>query len=45
MPGPDFGMNDGCYLRLSYGALPQAIAAEGVGRLVRGLKAILGEVT
>ena len=43
MPGPDFGMTDGCYLRLSYGALPQEKAAEGVGRLVQGLKAILGE--
>lgn len=43
MPGTDFGMTDGCYLRLSYGALPQEKAAEGVGRLVRGLQAIFGE--
>ena len=44
MPGTDFGMKDGCYLRLSYGALPQEKAAEGVGRLVRGLRAILGDI-
>ena len=42
MPGTDFGMTEGCYLRVSYGGLPQALAAEGVGRLVRGLQAILG---
>ncbi len=42
MPGGDFGMTEGCYLRLSYGALPQAKAAEGVGRFVHGLKAMLG---
>ena len=43
MPGTDFGMTDGCTLRLSYGVLPQHAAAEGVGRLVSGLKAIVGE--
>ena len=42
MPGTDFGMTEGCTLRLSYGALPQAVAADGVGRLVRGLQAIVG---
>ncbi len=42
MPGTDFGPGDGCSLRVSYGGLPQATAAEGVGRLVRGLGAILG---
>jgi len=42
LPGTDFGVSDGCSLRVSYGALPQAMAAEGVGRLVRGLKAIIG---
>ncbi len=41
MPGTDFGAA-GCSLRLSYGALSQQAASEGVGRLVRGLKAILG---
>jgi len=42
LPGTDFGITDNCCLRVSYGGLPQAIAAEGVGRLVRGIKAILG---
>jgi aspartate/methionine/tyrosine aminotransferase len=42
LPGTDFGVSDGCSLRVSYGALPQAMAAEGVGRLVRGLRAIIG---
>ncbi len=42
MPGTDFGLTDGCTLRLSYGALPQALAAEGLGRLVCGLQAIVG---
>ena len=42
MPGTDFSVGDDCCLRVSYGGLPQAMAAEGVGRLVRGVKAILG---
>ena len=42
LPGTDFGMTDGCGLRVSYGGLPQATAAEGMGRLVRGLETILG---
>ena len=42
MPGTDFGPADGCCLRVSYGGLPQAMAAEGVGRLVQGLGTILG---
>ncbi len=42
LPGTDFGLTDGCCLRVSYGGLPQQAAADGVGRLVRGLKAILG---
>ena len=42
MPGTDFGLTDECCLRVSYGSLPQAMAAEGVGRLVSGLQAILG---
>ena len=43
LPGTDFGLTDGCCLRVSYGGLPPAMAAEGVGRLVRGLGAILGD--
>jgi aspartate/methionine/tyrosine aminotransferase len=42
IPGTAFGMNEGCTLRVAYGALEKATAAEGVGRLVRGLRAILG---
>lgn len=40
IPGNAFGLNDGCYLRLSYGALQPDTAAEGVRRLVRGLRAL-----
>jgi len=42
IPGDAFGMTDGCYLRVAYGALQKATVAEGVGRLVGGLRAILG---
>ena len=42
VPGSAFGMHDGCYFRVAYGALQKATVAEGVGRLVRGLRAILG---
>ena len=40
-PGPAFGMTDGCYFRVAYGALQKETAAEGIGRLVRGLRTIL----
>lgn len=43
IPGTTFGMNDGCYLRVAYGALLPETAAEGIGRLVRGLQSILGD--
>ncbi len=42
IPGPAFGMTDGCYFRVAYGALQKATVAEGIGRLVTGLRAILG---
>lgn len=42
IPGSAFGMEDGCYLRVAYGALRKETVAEGAGRLVKGLKAILG---
>jgi len=42
MPGNAFGMESGCYLRVAYGALKKDTAAEAVGRLVRGLRAIVG---
>jgi aspartate/methionine/tyrosine aminotransferase len=41
IPGTAFGIDRGCYLRVAYGALPEQTAAEGIGRLVRGLKTIL----
>jgi aspartate/methionine/tyrosine aminotransferase len=40
IPGTAFGMTDGCYLRVAYGALQKETVAEGLGRLVRGLRAI-----
>ena len=41
IPGPAFGMTDGCYFRVAYGALQKATVAEGIGRLVEGLRAML----
>ena len=41
IPGTAFGMTDGCYLRVAYGALQRATVEEGIGRLVTGLRAIL----
>ncbi|MDJ0736578.1 MAG: pyridoxal phosphate-dependent aminotransferase [Nostocaceae cyanobacterium] len=41
IPGDTFGMNDGCYLRVAYGALQPETAKEGIERLVKGLQAIL----
>jgi aspartate/methionine/tyrosine aminotransferase len=41
IPGTAFGMSEGCYVRVAYGALEKATVAEGVGRLVGGIKAIL----
>jgi aspartate/methionine/tyrosine aminotransferase len=41
IPGTTFGMEDGCYLRVAYGALQQETAKAGIERLVKGLKKIL----
>src|SRR6476660_7206611 len=41
IPGDAFGMTDGCYFRVAYGALQKATVAESVGRLVAGLRQIL----
>ncbi|MGC9453259.1 MAG: pyridoxal phosphate-dependent aminotransferase [Phycisphaerae bacterium] len=41
IPGETFGMTDGCYLRISYGSLEREAAADGIGRLVRGLRGIV----
>ncbi|MGH8002636.1 MAG: aminotransferase class I/II-fold pyridoxal phosphate-dependent enzyme, partial [Brasilonema sp.] len=40
IPGTTFGMDDGCYLRVAYGALQKETAKEGIERLVRGLQKI-----
>lgn len=42
IPGDAFGMSDGCYFRVAYGALQKDTVTEGVGRLATGLRAILG---
>ncbi|MCI0541570.1 MAG: pyridoxal phosphate-dependent aminotransferase [Verrucomicrobiales bacterium] len=41
IPGTAFGIHQGCFIRVAYGALPREKAAEGIGRLVRGLKCIV----
>jgi aspartate/methionine/tyrosine aminotransferase len=41
IPGTTFGVQDQCLLRIAYGALQKATAAEGIGRLVQGLRRIL----
>ena len=43
IPGPAFGMHEGCYFRVAFGALQQATVAVGVGRLVEGLRRILAD--
>ena len=43
IPGNAFGMENGCYLRVAYGALRPETVAEGVGRLARGINTILGD--
>lgn len=40
IPGDAFGMDNGCYLRVAYGALRPETVAEGVGRLARGIRNI-----
>jgi aspartate/methionine/tyrosine aminotransferase len=39
IPGDTFGI-DGCYLRISYGALDKDSVDAGIGRLCEGLRAI-----
>jgi aspartate/methionine/tyrosine aminotransferase len=41
IPGTAFGMSDGCYFRVAYGALQKATVEEGIGRLVTGLRQML----
>ena len=40
IPGNAFGLTQGCYLRVAYGALQRETAPEAIGRLVRGLRAL-----
>jgi aspartate/methionine/tyrosine aminotransferase len=41
IPGTTFGLNNGCYLRVAYGALQQNTAQAGIERLVKGLQSII----
>jgi aspartate/methionine/tyrosine aminotransferase len=41
IPGPAFGVTGGGHFRVAYGALEQPTVAEGIGRLVSGLRSIL----
>jgi len=43
IPGMTFGMYNKCYLRIAYGALRKDTAAEGIGRLIEGLKQLCSE--
>ena len=38
MPGSTFGLDNACFLRISYGALSQESVMKGIGRLVEGLR-------
>ena len=40
IPGVAFGMEDGCYLRIGYGAVDAASMAEAMTRLVTGITAL-----
>jgi aspartate/methionine/tyrosine aminotransferase len=41
IPGTTFGIEQGCYLRVAYGALPADTAKSGVERLVKGLQTVV----
>lgn len=41
IPGDTFGMSNGCYLRVAYGSLEKKTVAEGIGRLVKGLRVLI----
>jgi aspartate/methionine/tyrosine aminotransferase len=41
IPGPAFGLTDRCSFRVAYGALQKETVAEGIGRLVTGLRALV----
>jgi aspartate/methionine/tyrosine aminotransferase len=41
IPGNAFGLEHGCHLRIAYAALQKEAVAEGIGRLVRGIRETL----
>jgi aspartate/methionine/tyrosine aminotransferase len=41
-PGSAFGMTHGCHFRVAFGALQRETVAEGIGRLVTGVRKICG---
>ncbi len=41
IPGTTFGMTNGCYLRIAYGALHRETVAEAMGRLCEGLSELV----
>lgn len=43
IPGSAFGASDGCRIRVSYGALDEQTAEEGINRLVTGVKELAGD--
>ena len=43
IPGSTFGIETGCYLRVAFGALDENSVADGIDRLVKGLRNIVGE--
>ncbi len=43
IPGSAFGMENACCLRVAYGALARNAAGEGIGRLVKGLRCLVGQ--
>ena len=42
IPGKAFGLEQGCFLRIAYGALRPDTAAAGIRRLTAGIRAIIG---
>jgi aspartate/methionine/tyrosine aminotransferase len=42
IPGETFGMDNGCYIRIAYGALDKKTSDMGIQRLIEGLTDIIG---
>lgn len=42
IPGNTFGIDRGCCLRISYGALEKSAVAEGISRFVKGIRKLVG---